>query len=209
MRRGLLHKQYQALLRTLILLSMFVGLATMVAYGVTDPIDVNIRKYVHNFTSPTLTTFLHDITRLGSVTFLAVFSGVFIIGFYLMGWRRPAIRLACVMVGAIILENGLKYAFHRVRPDPFFDTSPVTYSFPSGHALFSFCFYFAVASIFSSRVHSGIVRILIYAATTLLVLAIGFSRIYLGVHYPTDVTAGYLVAAFWLSAVMNYKPNQQ
>jgi undecaprenyl-diphosphatase len=98
------------------------------------------------------------------------------------------------MAGAVALENGLKYAFHRARPEPFFAMAPETYSFPSGHALFSTCFYGALAGLLAANVKGASLRAAIWVAAGMLVLAIGLSRVYLGVHYPTDVIGGYLVA---------------
>jgi undecaprenyl-diphosphatase len=105
------------------------------------------------------------------------------------------------MAGAVVLDNLLKYAFHRVRPEPFFGISPETYSFPSGHVLFSACFYGMLGLVFAADVRSVLSRAAIWAAAALLVSAIGLSRIYLGVHYPTDVIAGLLVGLFWLGAM--------
>ena len=71
--------------------------------------------------------------------------------------------------------------------------------FPSGHALFSLCFYGTLAGLLVGRLRRPAARAAVWAAAALLILAIGISRIYLGVHYPTDVIGGYLVAAFWIS----------
>ena len=99
-----------------------------------------------------------------------------------------------------MLELTLKYAFHRPRPAPFFGAVPHTYSFPSGHSLMSFCIYGVLAGLLSHRIRSAAVRIMVWILAAALVAAIGVSRIYLGMHYPSDVIAGYLAAAVWVSA---------
>jgi len=96
----------------------------------------------------------------------------------------------------------LKYAFHRHRPTPFFVSVPHTYSFPSGHSLFSFCFYGVLAGLLTRRLKSTVARVLIWICAALLISAIGLSRIYLGVHYPSDVIAGYLAASLWVSTLV-------
>jgi Membrane-associated phospholipid phosphatase len=88
------------------------------------------------------------------------------------------------------------------RPEPFFGTAPETYSFPSGHALFSACFYGALAWLLGAALRNFGARAAIWAMSLALIAAIGLSRLYLGVHYPTDVIAGYLVAVFWITGLL-------
>jgi undecaprenyl-diphosphatase len=121
--------------------------------------------------------------------------------FWVIGDHRGALGLAIIMAGATILDNGLKLAFHRVRPEVFFGVLPDTYSFPSGHALFNLCFYGGLAILLASRVRGAGLRIATWSAAALLVLGIGLSRIYLGVHYPTDVLAGFLAGGAWLLVI--------
>jgi hypothetical protein len=100
--------------------------------------------------------------------------------------------MVVTILGALVLDLSLKYAFHRPRPVPFFVPAPYTYSFPSGHSLFSFCFYGVLAGLLTRRIRSRRWRVLIWTLAALLVATIGLSRVYLGVHYPSDVIAGYL-----------------
>jgi undecaprenyl-diphosphatase len=101
-----------------------------------------------------------------------------------------------------VLDLALKHTFHRARPIGFFGISPSSYSFPSGHALGSLCFYGVLAAILSARVRGRAARFCIWIAASILVTLIGFSRIYLGVHYPSDVIAGYCAAAVWVGMVV-------
>jgi len=118
-------------------------------------------------------------------------------------WRRAAIWLLATLAGATVLSLALKSAFHRPRPTLFFGAVPHTYSFPSGHSMFSFCFYGVLAGLLTARIDSRPLRILIWiVAAAALVLSIGLSRIYLGVHYPSDVLAGYLAGAIWVSTML-------
>jgi undecaprenyl-diphosphatase len=114
---------------------------------------------------------------------------------------RIAGFLAITMAGVSTLDYVLKLAFHRPRPIAFYGTSPTSYSFPSGHALGSFCFYGVLAAVLASRATGRKSKFLIWLAAALLVGMIGLSRIYLGVHYPSDVIAGYLAGAVWVTAV--------
>ena len=116
--------------------------------------------------------------------------------------KRHAVWLMIAVGGSVILDVSLKLSFHRARPVPFVGAVPQTYSFPSGHALSSFCFYGVLAGLLCARIQSRAIRIFVWTSSAALVLAIGLSRIYLGVHYPTDVIAGYIAAAAWVSTLL-------
>ncbi|HEX3652891.1 MAG TPA: phosphatase PAP2 family protein [Rhizomicrobium sp.] len=120
---------------------------------------------------------------------------------WLLQRRKPALAMVATMLGAILLDNGLKFLFHRARPEVFFGVSPDTYSFPSGHALFATCFYGAFAALLAPQLENWLPRIALWITAVLMMLGIGWSRIYLGVHFPSDVLAGYLVGATWLVAL--------
>jgi membrane-associated phospholipid phosphatase len=118
-------------------------------------------------------------------------------------WWRGAIVLLVAMAGAGVLDTALKLAFRRTRPTPYFGYAlPESYSFPSGHALFAFCFFTAGAALLAPRLQHPALRVLVWTVAATLVLAIGFSRIYLGVHYPSDVLAGYTVGLLWSSVLI-------
>jgi len=105
-------------------------------------------------------------------------------------------------LGAEALDQIMKLLFDRPRPEPFFGlASPITHSFPSGHAMVSCCFFGVLAMILAAREPSRARRISIFAAAAILVALMGFSRVYLGFHYPTDVLAGYAAAVVWLAVV--------
>ena len=94
----------------------------------------------------------------------------------------------------------MKLGFRRERPffpDPLATES--SFSFPSGHALISLAVYGSIALVLARRLPRRGDRMLLYAATGLLVLAIGFSRLYLGVHFLSDVLAGFAAGAAWLA----------
>jgi undecaprenyl-diphosphatase len=111
--------------------------------------------------------------------------------------------LAIIIAGGYAIENALKFIAHRARPEAFFDfISPTTYSFPSGHALISTALYGTLGYITARASGSKLQRALIWFSTALSVVLISFSRVYLGVHYPSDVAGGFLIACFWLNVVL-------
>ncbi len=109
-------------------------------------------------------------------------------------------RLGLSVPGCILLNEVLKYLFHRSRPalaHPLVKLE--SYSFPSGHAVSATVFYGFLAILLCSSVPSKVRRVAIRVAAIALILAVGFSRVYLGVHYPTDVLGGMFEGAAWLN----------
>src|ERR1051325_10713586 len=182
-------------------LLLFAWLADEVFEGGARRFDETVRGAVHQYACPWLTSTMVAISALGSEVLVAVFIVAFIV-FLKMKWRRAAIWLAMTMAGGMLLQVALKFSFQRTRPEAFFGTLPHSYSFPSGHSLMSFCIYGVLAGLVTARIRSGAIRVVIWTAAAVLVAAIGLSRIYLGVHYPSDVVAGYLAAAVWVSTLI-------
>jgi undecaprenyl-diphosphatase len=116
------------------------------------------------------------------------------LAFYLRGWRLSAVMLVISTAGSVFLTTVLKVVFRRARPEVI-DSGYTAgfYSFPSGHATVAVGFYGALALILAYHLRGP--------ARWAVVLLIGFSRLYLGVHYPTDVLAGFLAAPLWLVSV--------
>lgn len=170
--------------------------------GDTALFDDSIRNLVHSFASPLLTEVMRFASFLGSTLFL-VLLGIAVFGiFYYLKRRRAAVLFAVTTIGATILLVALKLAFNRARPEPFFDTIlPDSFSFPSGHSLASFCFYLALAAIVTNRMKNRCLQISIWIFAATLVLLIGISRIYLGVHYPSDVVAGFVIGFIWVITI--------
>ncbi|MBV9062436.1 MAG: phosphatase PAP2 family protein [Alphaproteobacteria bacterium] len=180
---------------------LFALLAFLVAGGSTVEFDSVVRDQVHAWTGGGLTETARALSFMGSAFVWGPLLVMAAAGFWLSGDRKAAIGLVFVMGGAALLDNGLKLAFHRVRPEAFFGVLPNTYSFPSGHSLFNLCFYGALAALLAPRAATLGIRTAIWMGAAFLVLGIGLSRIYLGVHYPTDVLAGLLAGTAWLCAV--------
>lgn len=190
-----------SLIGAVLFLLLFSWLAHEVFEGDTARFDAAVRGWVHQFASPTLTRVMFAISWIGSTGLFLVFL-VSVAAFLIIHWKRAALWLFLSLAGANLLITTLKNSFQRPRPVAFFGVLPSSYSFPSGHSLASFCFYIVLAGLLSSRVRSPALRVLIWIIASLLVVAIGISRIYLGVHYPSDVVGGYLAAALWVSTLL-------
>lgn len=183
-------------------LLLFALLAEDVLEGETMAFDGAVRSLVQQHASPALTSAMRFVTTLGSTQTLVVLGLCACVVFFAAGWRRDAVLFVVTMAGASALNFALKLSFGRARPETFFDTPlPASYSFPSGHALLSLCFYGALAVAVAPRLRHKSARAAVWASAGLLAALIGFSRIYLGVHYPSDVVAGYAAALVWVILV--------
>jgi membrane-associated phospholipid phosphatase len=190
------------LIAALIVLVLFGVLAEEVREGELQPVDDAIRTAVHGVSSPITTSILHTATQLGSPFFLIPMTMLISLVFLHLRRIRGAILLTATMVGVSLLNWVLKMFFQRARPTAFFGLStPTSYSFPSGHSLASFCFYGALAALVAARLRSPLLRAVVWAAAVVIIIAVGFSRVYLGVHYPSDVIAGYATGFIWVLTV--------
>ena len=184
-------------------LIFFASLADEMAEGEVRRFDDWVRDGIHQSSTPAVTFAMRGVTILGGPLVLFSLSLVVGVGFFVKKNYRSMIFLIATIVGSSLLNEVLKLSFHRTRPLPFFDLrAPNSYSFPSGHALMSFCFYSSMAALISRRSKSRAVRITVWALASVLILTIGISRIYLGVHYPSDVVAGYAAAFIWVMFIV-------
>ena len=143
-----------------------------------------------------------DVSALGGFTLQWLLGGA-ALAFLLYGRRRAeAAWLAGSIVGASLLNSGLKSILHRPRPELVPHLAVVSNaSFPSGHAMLSAAIYLTLAAMLAETQARRSARIVLMAFATVLVLLIGVSRIYLGVHWPSDVLAGWCLGAVWALAV--------
>ena len=177
---------------------MFVILAVAVGHGATMPFDGWVGGVIHAGASPYLTWIAIGASFMGRLAVLIPATILIAGGFYFRRWRPAALALVTAMSGAIAWNWMLKTALHRARPAPYFGVDPESFSFPSGHAFFALTFCGALLLIFARRRKLTPFGV---ASAAALVIAIGWSRIYLGVHYPSDVAAGYLAGTAWLAAL--------
>lgn len=182
-------------------LFLFAWLGNEMLQGDTRHFDQAVREWAHSYASAPMTRAMNAISLLGYNILLAELV-IALAVFAKLRWRRAAVWLTIAMAGSLMLDLTLKYIYHRTRPTAYFGMAPHSYSFPSGHAMCSFCFYGVLAGLLSARTKPLGWRLLIWFTAAALVIAIGLSRIYLGVHYPSDVVAGYLAAAVWVGTII-------
>ena len=181
---------------------LFGGLAEDLVTN--DPIvrlDRSVAATLHDAATPATTTVFLIVTALGSLETVALL-GLAVAAYYVRKrlWLHAGVWLAA-LVGGTALNQLLKAFF--ARPRPVFDKPlllETSYSFPSGHAMESMILYGMLAYLAVRALSTWRARTAVVFGAAILVLLIGFSRMYLGVHYLSDVAAGYAAGAAWLSA---------
>lgn len=152
---------------------------------------------LHQFSNPTLDSVMLTITQLGNPSVVVIIAGVSLGILWLRHYRQEAKVFAIACLGGVILNTGLKLAFRKPRPVLWHRLiSETSFSFPSGHALGSMVLYGFLAYLLAT--HYPKFSQIIYGLAVGAIAAIGLSRMYLGVHWPTDVIAGYGVGFLWL-----------
>ena len=174
---------------------LFGAMAVAVVLGVTDNFDAVTRAGFNRWSSPNLTLLAKGASLIGSVAVLFTLTALVAAGLWIGGRPRAALLLLLAMSLAVIVNNVVKLTFARARPEAFFGIAPDTYSFASGHALFSACFFSVVAGLIEAHVEKSWQRAAVWVLACTIIAAIGLSRVYLGVHYLTDVIAGFALAA--------------
>ena len=144
---------------------------------------------------------MRDITALGSTSVLALVT-IAVVGFLaLTARRRTALLLTVAVLGAFALNHLLKWVFDRPRPDLVPHGAQVyTQSFPSGHAMISAAVYLTVGALLARTQSTPAAQAWLLGVAISLALLVGISRVYLGVHWPTDVLAGWALGAAWALA---------
>lgn len=187
---------------------LFGAMAVFVLLGVTDNLDAATRAGINRWASPNLTALAEGASFLGSVAVLFSLTALVAAGLWLGGRPQAARMLLLVMGIAAVVNTAIKLTFARARPEAFFGVLPDSYSFASGHALFSACFFTVIAGLMEARLTSGWQRGIVWVLTCSLIAGIGLSRVYLGVHYLTDVIAGFALAALIVCVVRSVVAEQ-
>nr|WP_211112433.1 phosphatase PAP2 family protein [Azospirillum sp. SYSU D00513] len=187
------------------LLSAFVALAGEVLEGETQALDRLLLLALRDAADPSnplgpswVEEMARDITALGSMTVLILIT-LAAVGFLLLMEKRSApLFLLASVGGGILLSTLLKLGIDRARPDLVPHGQVVyTASFPSGHSMLSAVVYLTLGALLARFVPRRRLKAYVLVIAILLTLMVGMSRVYLGVHWPTDVLAGWTAGAAW------------
>jgi undecaprenyl-diphosphatase len=183
----------------------FGHIAEEVLEGGTTSFDQTILLFFHKADDlanpigpPWVEEMARDITALGSYAVLSIVVCVVIIYLLMTNQRAVAFWILAAVGGGVLLSNVLKLVYERPRPDLVLHATRVfTTSFPSGHATLSAITYLTLGTFLANLHSSPRLKVFFLGLAIFLTIAVGISRIYLGVHYPTDVLAGWCIGAAW------------
>ena len=175
----------------------------IICYGVLsyDSLVIDTKVYsfiINNIMNDGLTPILKAITELGGVAF-TVLAGVLIFMFC----KKNRWFITIDLVGVTLVNQVIKHIIRRPRPNVLRLVEESGYSFPSGHSMVSMAFYGIIIYLVYKNVSNKYLKWILIILLSLLILSIGFSRIYVGVHYFTDVAGGFLLGLAYLIIYIN------
>jgi undecaprenyl-diphosphatase len=201
---------YDMSVKLLLTRAFIISLFSLLAFGIVAALiraemivdfDHTIIRAVQSLESPFLTTLMEFFTVVGSTQVVIVLCLVIIFVLYkVLHQRRELILFIAVVAGSPLLNLLLKEIFQRARPDLHRLIEIGGYSFPSGHAMNAFTVYGILTFLLWRHIFNRSGRTLLLLFSAFVVFMIGISRIYLGVHYPSDIIGGYFASGFWIAA---------
>ena len=171
--------------------------------GDTTGFDESAMRFMGQHQVPWISNLMVEFTMLGTGVVVAMIVAVAALFLWLYDYRNSATLLLVTTLGGLLLNMVLKLGFDRPRPQFFeWGTHAMTSSFPSGHAMSAAIVYPTVAYLAARLQKTHLARVITMTITAMLVLLICASRVYLGVHYPSDVAAGVVVGLAWSAFCM-------
>ena len=173
--------------------------ADHVVAGTADRFDTSVMKAVHTIDNASTHRVMHAVTQLGSHAAIGAFAGVTAVALLRQGRRHDAWTVVVSTGGAMAINTILKNIFQRQRPQELARRIklPRSHSFPSGHSLLSAATYPIVAHHLVEN-RSVATQGVVHSLAGLVILGVGFSRVYFGVHFPSDVLGGFAAGFGWL-----------
>lgn len=180
--------------------NLFVELTEEVTGDTIESFDQSVTEYITSFRTPGLNSFFVFVTDLGDVyAYLMAMILVTIFLFVKLRNWKFIFQLLGVLILSALSNIALKKVFNRARPTEEHLVVIETLSYPSGHAMSAMAFYgFLIYLIYQIKMMKWI-RVFLTILFSVVILAIGISRIYLGVHFPSDVAGGFIAGLIWVT----------
>ena len=182
--------------------AVFAGMAHLVSKGMTQSFDESVLSSLAAMRTPLLDAAMLEITMLGTGSVILLTIGTVSLFLWLTNHKWSMSLLLISVISGQIVNQALKQIFARPRPSIVdWGVEVSTLSFPSGHAMTSTIAFSCIAYLVGRLSPTAAMRNSVYGIAALIILAIAFSRMYLGVHYPSDVIAGIVAGLGWLAFV--------
>lgn len=176
-----------------------VALTDFVVQGDTQRFDMRLIRWFAAHRGPqALQDVGRDLTALGGVAVLTLVTAA-VVGFLLIS-RKPgaAILMIAAVVGGLAISSVIKHFVNRPRPPRQYQAAYVfTASFPSGHSMLSAATYLTLGALLAQVIQRRVLKLYVISVAALITFLVGLSRVYLGVHWPTDVLAGWTGGLAW------------
>ena len=180
-------------------LAIFAGIAEAVDEGITQPFDESVLHWFELRRTPFLDDAMLEITSLGAGLVLVIIVLIASVFLWQTKHKWSTYLLLLATLGGKLLNTFLKIAYERPRPSVVESLTEVhSASFPSGHAMSSMVVYGSVAYLVGRLEPGRYLKYTTWTIAAIIILAIGISRMYLGVHYPSDVLGGFIAGLAWV-----------
>lgn len=184
---------------------LFIILTILVCTNTIEPLDNAVSSFIISIRSPELTNTMNIITNISGSYALIVFTTLFII---LIKKKKYPLAITINLIAVFITSQLAKAIVERDRPLDMLVSAP-GYSYPSGHSMVGLAYFSFLSYLVIKYIPNKIVKIILPIVFTITILLVGFSRIYLGVHYLSDVLAGFLLGAIYLIIFINIYPLEE
>lgn len=169
---------------------LFILITVLMITNNTKVFDDKIYNYIFSFRNDFIDTFFKTITKFGNT--ISVIVIIFILLIFLE--KENIYKLLITVVTTVLTNEGLKHIIRRPRPEHLRLINEKSFAFPSGHSMIAIALYGFLIYLVYKNIKNKFLKIILIISLATLILGIGISRVYLGVHYPTDVLAGYSIA---------------
>ena len=173
---------------------LFVIISILVIFGLTNSIDMGFYNYLMNFRCEFLDNYFILITKCGDVSFIC---GL-VLGVILILRNKYSLLYGCLAVDCALTNKIVKHIIRRDRPDVLKLIKQGGFSFPSGHSMISMCMYGCLIYVVLKKIKNKYLKWFLVFILSLLIVSVGLSRIYVGVHYLSDVVSGFILGVIIL-----------
>lgn len=180
----------------------FLMLAMYYEHPTLSQLNLGVQKHIYDYAEGAYFLFFSRMTHLGSTSLYTILCILLIVAFLATKHYLGMAFVPLNLIGSALLNTWLKNIYLKPRPSVDHLVQASSYSFPSGHAMNGLVFYGLLSFLLNELIENIWAKGVTWLLSSTLILFIGLSRVYLGVHYPIDILGGYLAGSAWLALVL-------